>query len=462
MSIGSFLGIETARRGLVAQQRALDTTGHNIANVSTPGYSRQGVALAAGRPLSIAGGGPQGGGMQIGTGVDVVNYQRVRDTFLDLQFRAQAMRLGDASARTRSLDQVELALAEPGDDGIGAQLGRFWSGWSDLANAPEAGAARQSVLDRAGTLAASINALDAHLSGVQAGARTELDVLVADTGDVRAYATELAGLNDSIAAAAARGAQANDLMDRRDTVLDKLSALAQVRVEDVPGRPGALTVFFADVDPAATPLVDGATPADAGAVRAWPLTLPASPGGQLGGLAALADTSSGPVAQYRAELAAVAQTLMTAVNRAYTADGTVAGNFFSAAAGNEAATLAVDPAVTAGNLRAGTGAGSNTTALRMAQLRGRPAPENGADDAYAALVTRIGSEVRAARREEVHAQVLSDAVEDRRQSTSSVSLDEEMTDMIRFQRGYQASARVMSTMDDLLDTLINRTGRVGL
>src|SRR3954468_6627124 len=132
MPIGSFLGLETALRGLTAQQRSLDTTGHNISNASTDGYSRQSVALTASRALDVAGGGPMGGGVQLGTGVSVLSYARVRDQFLDVQYRGQASMLGDAAARSRSLDQVELALAEPGDDGLQAQLDHFYDAWSDL------------------------------------------------------------------------------------------------------------------------------------------------------------------------------------------------------------------------------------------------------------------------------------------------------------------------------------------
>ena len=100
MPISSFYGLQTAMRGLLAQQRALDTTGHNIANASTQGYSRQEAVLAAAPATWIPQGAVQGGaGAHLGSGVDVQAYRRVRDTFLDLQYRAQATRLGEASAR---------------------------------------------------------------------------------------------------------------------------------------------------------------------------------------------------------------------------------------------------------------------------------------------------------------------------------------------------------------------------
>src|SRR5215217_644898 len=132
MPISSFYGLQTSLRGLLAQQRALDTTGHNIANASTAGYSRQEAVMAAAPALQIPSGAVQGG-----AGVDVQAYRRVRDTFLDLQYRAQATRLGEEAGRSEGLARAELALAEPSDNGINKQLSEFWSAWADLSNAAD-------------------------------------------------------------------------------------------------------------------------------------------------------------------------------------------------------------------------------------------------------------------------------------------------------------------------------------
>src|SRR5919197_4444723 len=160
MSISTFVGIQTSLRGLLAQQRALDVTSHNIANASTVGYTRQEVSLAATQPLNVTARGMANGGM-LGTGVDVQSYRRVRDQFLDLQYRGQNMQLGEQSARSSALQDVELAFAEPGDNGIANALQEFWSSWSDVTNAADSGAARQGVLDKGRTLAQQVNDLQA-------------------------------------------------------------------------------------------------------------------------------------------------------------------------------------------------------------------------------------------------------------------------------------------------------------
>ena len=106
----------------------------------------------------------------------------------------------------------------------------------------------------------------------------------------------------------------------------------------------------------------------------------------------------------------------------------------------------------------GTGAASNDIALQISQLRGNAA----IDGAYKAFVAKVGGDLNEAQRMQGNAQILADSVENRRQSVQGVSMDEEMSNLVRFQRAYQASARAMSTMDEMLDVLINRTGRVGL
>jgi flagellar hook-associated protein 1 FlgK len=437
MPISTFMGLHTSLRGLLAEQRALDVTSHNVANANTLGYSRQEAQVQATDALVL----PLGD--RLGTGVDVVAYKRIRDSFLDLQFRAQNMQVGAGTTRADALDQAELRLAEPGDNGIAARLNSFWSSWADLANAPESGAAKQALIEDARTLASSINALDQGLQTVSTQAGEELTALTSSGGELQQIGRELAGLNGAIRDAERVGGQPNDLMDRRDLLLDRLSSLAQVSVSD--DGAGSIRVTLGN---AGAPLVDGST-------LTWPPPAMTSPGGKLG---ALMDLSSptGTIASYRSDLATFAQALTTQVNAIY--NPAAGADFFAYNAGT--ATLSLNPAVSAVTVRAGAGAtGANGAALALSELRG---VAGGPDDLYSRFVTRVGTEVADARRSTLNATALAESIEDRRQSTAGVSLDEEMTNLIRFQRGYQAAARAMSTTDSMLDTLINRTGRVGL
>jgi len=255
---------------------------------------------------------------------------------------------------------------------------------------------------------------------------------------VDALTKELGQLNVAIRNATVAGQAPNDLMDRRDLLLDQLSELGQVSTVDLGS--GDLRIFFGD---AALAVVDGAT-------VTWPQALTA-PGGKIGALLDMAG-AAGPIAAYRTDLRTFAAQLATSVNTLHAPPA-----FFAVTAGNEAATIAVG--ATAATLRttATAAAGANEIAIAIAALREGPA-----DQAYATLVGRIGEDVRSANRQEANIQVLVNAVTDRRDSVGGVSMDEEMANLVRFQRGYQASARAMTTIDEMIDQLINRTGRVGL
>jgi flagellar hook-associated protein 1 FlgK len=439
-TISTFFGLQTSLRGLIAQQQAIDVTGHNIANANTPGYSRQEAVLEPTQPFNVpANSALTGAGAQLGSGVDVASIRRIRDQFLDLQYRAQNMSLGDTSTRADSLDQVELAFGEPSDNGLNAQLAKFWSAWSDVANAPENAGARTALVTNAQTLTSTFKTISDQLTTVAQQAQTQYNGITGPSGDVAAAAKELAGLNTSIKDAVFRGQQPNDLEDRRDQLLDQLSGLAQTSVTDL--GDGSLKVDFGGVT-----LVD---PSAAGGYT-WPQTLSATPGGKLGALADLASPTGQPLS-YLSQLDGVAADLVAKVNALHTATP-----FFSTT-GTTAATIGV--VATAATVQAGsTGAtGANDVAQAIAALRG-----GSTDQAYGALVAQVGTQVQANARAQTTAQSLVSAVDDRRQSVAGVSLDEEMTNLMRFQRGYQASARAMTTMDDMLDTLISRTGKVGL
>jgi flagellar hook-associated protein 1 len=451
MSISTFVGIQTSLRGLLAQQRALDVTSHNIANASTVGYTRQEVNLAATNPLTVPAANMAGGGM-LGTGVDVQSYRRVRDQFLDLQYRAQNMQLGDQGARSDALQNVELSFAEPGDSGIQNALDEFFGAWADASNSASSGAAKQAVIDKSRTLAQQINDLQGNLAAARQAAADEYAQTAGAGGQVNQMANDLSATLNAIRSAEMTGAQPNDLYDRRDLILDQLSTMGQVSVTQSPGGSfdvslGGVTIVDADDTTGVASVPSGA----------FPLTYTTPPGGKLGALLDL-QSSTGAIASYQTDLAAMAQSLASSVNGIYNAaTGTDFFTFGTGASGLPEISLN-EPAVNVTTLAAGTGGpADNSVALGVSRLQGGDAATR-----YRQLVTRMGNEVATAKRQEANAQVLTDNVKDRRDSVSGVSLDEEMTNIIRFQRAYQASARAMSTTDEMLDTLINRAGRVGL
>jgi flagellar hook-associated protein 1 len=435
--ISSFLGLQTSLRGLLAQQQALDVATHNISNANTVGYTRQEVTLGTPEALHLTAGALQNGaGAFLGQGVDVTAYRRMRDSFLDLQVRAQTMALGDASTSAEALDRVQSALGEPSTTGINALLGKFYTAWSDLANHPESDSSKQAVNSAAQTLADAFGRLAADITSAANDATTEFNNITGASGPIKAAATSLAQLNKAIDAAVDAGQSPNDLLDRRDQILDDLSQYGQVSVTQLGN--GRIQVMLGNQSVVNDGTVDWQVPPPAGFVPG---------GGQLGALKTLTTTT---LPGYLASLDTVAKTLHDDVNAAYGA------TFFG---GDTAATLGTGiPAAAAITAGSGSASASNDIATAVAALRDTSA----ATGQYAALVRQIGADADNATTAQSIAQAAVDAAEDRRQNVSGVSLDEEMANMLRFQRGYQASARAMSTIDDMLDTLINRAGRVGL
>jgi flagellar hook-associated protein 1 FlgK len=437
MSIPTLQGLQTALSGLLADQQAIDVTGQNITNASTPGYSRQVVQLQTNEPMRIAAIAPgTGAGGQLGTGVMVTGYARIRASYLDAEYRNQSSALGSASSDVEALKQAQSMFDEPSSAGFSAQLSEFWSAWSSLASMPASEPAKVAVVSKGAQIASTLNVLSSQLQTVEAQASQQYAAIAGPSGEVQSYASQIAQLNQQIKQSLLARQQPNDLEDRRDLLLDKLSALGDVSVGKQ--ADGTDTVSFGD---AAKPLVEGTS-------VNWPQSLTAAAGGQLGALLGLSG-EGGALAGYRSALDEVASKLASTVNALHTSTP-----FFS---GATAAMIAVAVSASEVQTAAPSNPGGNEVALAIAGLRGGEAEQR-----YSALVAQVGSAVQSASSNEANSQAVLSAIGEQRQSVSGVSLDEEMTNLITFQRGYQASARALTSMDEMLETLIDHTGAVGL
>jgi flagellar hook-associated protein 1 FlgK len=446
MSIPAFTGLNTALRGVQAQQAALDVIAHNIANVETPGYSRQEAVFTASPSLRLGSGAtPDGQGAQLGTGVEVQSYRRIRDDFLDLQYRTQNMAAGQSDVAAKRLSVVQSALATNTAGDLGKQLDNFWDSWQTLSSNPSDAAAKAGVVGAASNLAQRFNTLDSDLATTGAQATSDLNDMLSDAGPIKPIADQLAALNSQINQVLGSNGSPNDLLDKRDLLLDQLSQYGQVSVsadptvgtDGKPAYPGMIQVSFGG---ASTPLVSQTTVA-----MPTTATLSATPGGQLQGLQDVATKTAG----YRTTLSTMAASLISSVN------SLTSNTIFSGTGANDITTVASAATVSAGV--SGGASGDNSVALAVLNLRG-----GSVDQSYAGLVQTIGSDVATATTNNTTAKAVLGNVTQQRTSTSGVSMDEEMANMVRFQRGYQAAARALTTMDDLLNQLINSTGRVGI
>jgi flagellar hook-associated protein 1 len=456
----SFGSINTALTSLYAQRRALDVTGQNIANANTEGYSRQRVDMQS-----------QVGSMSaamyaktdgLGTGVSVSGVQRIRDEYLENRGRAEHAKNTYLTAQTAAYTAIEDVFAEPGDTALAAQLQDMWGGWNDVANNPQLAATRSTLIQQSSTVTDGLNSAHASLAGQWSQNRTQLS---AYAEEVNVTAEAIAQLNDSIVKAKASGLAVNELEDRRDLHAMKLAELAGATASK--RENGAMDVFVGNstlVSEFTTRKleVSGAARLDDQTVD--PMTLrwadtgtPVQAGGTMG---AMADTLTTIIPAISEALDAVARNLADTVNAlhstGYGADGSTGLDFFS---GTTAATIRVavtDPDQVAVSSAPGTL--DNSVADAIADVGASP---SGPDRQYQGMIGQLGVAAQGSgRRAEIQANV-TEQVDQSREAQAGVNLDEEMTNLLTYQRGYEAASRVLTTIDSMLDQLINRTGLVG-
>lgn len=524
--VSTFHGLEVGKRGLFAQQTALSTTGHNITNANTVGYSRQQVNLVASRPIEMPGISRSTIPGQLGTGVTFDSIKRVRESFLDSQFRNEAQSFGAWKAQSDTLEKIELLFNEPSDQGLRTVIDKFWNAWQDLSREPDNRSAREAVKEQALAMIDAFKYTDKKLEELSNDLTTSIEVLV---GEANTYITQIASLNQEIRRIEGLGNNANDLRDQRDVIADKLSQIAHINVSE--DGNGMYTVTLAN----GTELVNGLQPTLIGEGGAG---LDQITGGAIQGLTLSRDQH---VAEYRAHLEAMLQGLIygnvdvpipegsrLAVDVTYQdaqgndvqlpaqtpvpqggitvtvnginglhelgwtlqedADGNAVGGipFFIPADGTNVSiqNIQLNPDIEknvnliASSFRIESNAdgnekivkGNNGLALAMGQLRDgifNFSPTQGAagegtfDEYFRSVVGGLGVRSAEATRQLSNSKLVLDAIDNRRMSVSGVSLDEEMANLIKFQHAYNASARMITTVDQVLDVLINRMGVVG-
>lgn len=450
----TFFGLEIARRGLMAQRLAMDTVAHNLANANTEGYTRQEAVHVAENPYTIPVQDQRVVPGQIGTGVTVAEIRRVRDTILDGHVRRA---LGDAGyweERSNVLARVEALFPEPGDYGIQQAIAKFFNYWQDLNASPQDLGLKAAVQEAGEELASMIRVTYRQLEENYNGLKDTLQDKVAEINNL---AEEIRGINEAIARLGSADYKANDLIDRRDLLLDKLAAIGEVEATALPD--GQLEVkLYGSV------LVSGTTVSIASGSfdgnDHFILTIGGDPPidiaqkaetnapGALSGL----ESARQKVKGYMGDLVTLANALRDRVNVAHGA------SFFDPTA-TGAADFALDPAILADASNI-----DGTKALAVAELRDDPTVDVNGDGQldvtfevfYTQLVTRIGTDVSGAAERVKGARAVREQLENLRQSVTGVSIDEELTKLTQFQYAYQASARVVTVLDDLLDTIINR------
>lgn len=473
----TFSGLNTALTSLYAQRRGLEVSGQNIANANTEGYTRQRVTMQSQNANLVPG--VYATTDAVGNGVTVSSVDRLRNAALDQRSYSEHASSAYHNARAGAYNQIEDVFAEPSDTALQARMADMWDGWNAITTNPDQLAGKSAVLEQATTVASTLNDAAASLNNQYKAARTGLDTYV---DDVNKAADSVAKLNNQIVIATQAGLQANELMDQRATQIQKLSELAGATATELPN--GSINVFIGNA-----PIVSGFTTRQieiekGGATRLEDLATSTvnlrftdtqaavGPGGSMGASMELL-AKGGTLDTITQRLDTVAKKLADSVNKAYSAgyatDGTTGEKFFvrndtGAATNVTAAQIKVgvtDPAklqISSGNPVGTPKVLDGNVADEISELAHS---RSDADAEYQSMIGELGVSAQSAIRRRDVQNAVTDQVDAARNAESGVNLDEEMTNLLTYQRGYEAASRVLTTIDSMLDQLINRTGMVG-
>jgi len=451
MTLISLLGI--ARSALITHQRALDVTGHNVANAMTPGYTRQRLDILPATPLQT----PLG---SIGRGVTDSGVQRLRETLLDAALRRESGTLGRSSTLLTFLEQVEGAINEPSEDGVSAALDSLFNAFGELVDDPASSVHRGLVQQQARRFVDQLHLLDSSIVQASRDARAQMELTVAE---VNQLFSRIAGLNQQILTAGGITGSAPDLADQRDLMIDRLSELIGVRV--LTRDNGTVGVVAGD-----TLLVDGASARtlEVRTVAGGATGIGVQGGGDVdprsGALQGLVELINNELPGLRSELDALAAAVVAELNAihrtGYTATGATNTDFFDPA-GVTAQTINLTAAVAAsGDAIAAGGtaaAGDGDVALAIAGLRSAPLAALGgrsAGEFYIDTVTAFGISVQEAVQSSAVNEILVSQAQQRRASANGVSVDEEMVWLIAQQQAFAAAARLVTVANEMVDDIL--------
>lgn len=479
---GIFSTINVANKGMNAQQVSLNTASHNISNSTTEGYSRQRVELKADLAFTYGGIG------QLGTGVKIAGVVRMIDDYVSRQIRQEGSILSQYNTKSQTLDQMEIIYNEPSETGLNFNIAEMFESWQSLANDPGNLTAKTIVVEKARTFADTLNQINGQLDSLnkETGKQIEQQIL-----EINSIANNIESLNGQIFNVAIKGLIPNDLLDQRDKLLKDLSVMTDFdsrfdsygRVEITIGdndkeegvAPDNVLVGIGLSDPEVS--LKDEPDLDAKIAYLNNLTLKTT-SGALKGYRDSQDLIKNQIGEEKdgklGGLKGFAQQIAIAFNDVHKVAITdppadpPETNYEFFTYNNSTGKLGVNQDLIDDNSKVLSGksylspSGDNTTAKAILLIReasiGFSSGANTIEGAYNGIVTKVGIEKQHAGNMTTNQEVLVNQLQMRRESTSGVSLDEEFSNVVKYQKAFEANARVMSVLTDMLDVLINRTG----
>lgn len=425
---GLFGTLHSASSGLSANQISIQTVNQNLVNMNTPGYSRQEVQLTAKNPYSRPGKNSSMYAGQLGQGVQVAGIVRARNYFYDYQYRSESHNYGESVIKLEHYKSIENVFNEPSDTSISASLNGLFNAFNELSKNPNSSSAKKLVVENAKIFSSSINQVSDKLDTLKNNIKTQEEGIMKDVNNIL---NELKKLDKDIKIVEATGKNPNDLLDRRDALIDELSFKVDINNEEVKNA-----------------LSDG------------DFTLDEFKG--------IKDVSGElqAVRDMQKEVDDISKSMETLMNSIATEFNDVYKNDVSAPDTKDFFTLVTDAS---GKVSISVNQDfiddpsqlvmSADKALAMSNIKSKKITIDGAQTTiggfYNSTIQEIGYKTQEVSREESNRKALMLNIEKSKSSISGVSLDEEMASLIQFQHAYNASAKVVSTIDSLLDVVIN-------
>ncbi len=453
--------LNIARDALQTSQAELDTTGHNIANASTDGYTRQRVVTEASTPLQTTFG-------YLGSGVEINRIEGVRDAYVNSQVMNLNSGLSQSAADQQTLTAVQGIFSETSTStgGLTAQLNAFFSAFQTLSQNPEDTGIRQTVLQTGINVATTFNNLNTQLQNAKYQVGQQID---ADVTKINQLASTIAGINQQILANAGSSRNSSDLQDQLNSAVSELSNLVNVKV-------------VTDANGAANVTAGGAVLVAAGNAYQFKMTqtatgitvgradssVPATVSS--GEIASLINSYDNLIPTYSAQLDSIANTLVKTINSFNSTGYTLSTNgnppetgktFFQ---GTSAGSIQISPDILSNlnNIAASSSGdpGNGENAAAMANVLNAAVMGNGQSilNAYEALVNRVGTDTQQAGNNVQTLQTEQNQMKAYQTSISGVSLDQELTNMIQYQHSFEAAAKVVTTADSMYQTIIGMVG----
>lgn len=414
--------LNTAKSGMNVSQVAIQTTSHNISNINTPGYSRQRVNQSASSPYSMPGKNSNFGAGQIGTGAQIDDVTRIRNSFYDYQYRSESHQYGNTSVKYEYFKNIEGIFNEPSDTAISSSLNSFFNSWSELSKDPQSSGVKSVVIENGKYLSNSINSAFKRLESLEEGLDKQSEYIM---DEVNSMLSQLDKLEKNIKIIQGSGKSPNDFLDKRDQLLDNLSFKLNINDKDV--KATLKKAYDAN-----------------GKVTLDDLTKSGVKiSGELEGTLSMKQE----INKYKDGLKQLANTITSNVNDAAGQD------IFKAKDGE---LISINPEMLQEPEKINVTA---DIALKVYELKSEKVNINGKDMTintfYNSMIQNLGQSSAAVIRDESNQSKLLENIDSSRSSVSGVSLDEEMISLVQLQHTYSANAKVMSTIDSLLDVVVN-------